>query len=126
MRNRPVSWLTVGALACGAVACAARAAAPAPDLAATPGPADGAVPPSASAADPPSAPVVEGAAVADEDRQIAVLRSARNSFAQFIERAGADAELAEAVARSRERIEDIDATIEFLEASKRDRLAAGQ
>ena len=55
-----------------------------------------------------------------------VLREARASFVAFVERARDDAEFAEAVARSCERIEDIDATIEFLEASRRDRLAAGQ
>ncbi len=126
MRNRPEFWLAVGALAYGAAACAARPPAPDPALAATPVPEDGATPSPALAADLSGAPADEGLAVADEDRQIAVLRSARASFVQFIERAEADAEFAEAVARSRERIEDIDATIDFLEASQRDRLAAGQ
>ncbi len=126
MRNRPEFWLTVGVLAHGAAACAARPPALDPALAATPVPKDGAIPSSELVAERSGAPADEGPAVADEDRQIDVLRSARASFVQFIERAEADAEFAEAVARSRERIEDIDATIEFLEASRRDRLAAGQ
>ncbi len=122
MRNRTGSWFTVGALACASAACAGRLPAGAPAVGAAPASSGGAVPPEATPTEEPAAP----ADVADEDRQIAVLREARASFVAFVERARDDAEFAEAVARSRERIEDIDATIEFLEASRRDRLAAGQ
>jgi len=125
MRNRTGSWFTVGAFACASAACAGRLPAPAPAVGAAPASSGGAVPPEATPTEEPAAPAVP-ADVADEDRQIAVLREARASFVAFVERARDDAEFAEAVARSCERIEDIDATIEFLEASRRDRLAAGQ
>jgi len=40
----------------------------------------------------------------------------------FIEKAGADPRYAEAVTRSRGRVEDLTATIEFLEAGRRQRV----
>ena len=124
MRNRTGSWFAVGTLACASAACAGRPPAAATALGAVPAAASAAVPAEVTPADEPTAPAA-AADVADEERQIAVLLAARASFVEFVERAGDDAEFAEAVARSRERIEDIDATIDFLEASRRDRLAAG-
>ena len=48
------------------------------------------------------------------DGQVAALRQAIALYRQFIERAEHDSEYAEAVQRSRERIEDAQATIDFL------------
>jgi hypothetical protein len=48
------------------------------------------------------------------DRQVAELRRAIALYQQFIERAGTDPAFSEAVKRSRDRIEDAEATIAFL------------
>lgn len=76
--------------------------------------------PVARAALPParSAPAVAPTNEPPEDdtrRQVRELRSARALFLTFIEKAGDRAEYADAVRRSRERIEDIERTIDFLE-----------
>ena len=51
----------------------------------------------------------------DRDRQIAVLREAMLLYTQFLERAEGQPELLPAIRKSRERIADVKATIEFLE-----------
>ena len=51
----------------------------------------------------------------DRDRQVAVLREAMLLYTQFLERAEGQPELLPAVRKSRERIADVKATIEFLE-----------
>ena len=48
------------------------------------------------------------------DRQIAALEQAIGLYQQFLERAGDDPHYAEAAKRSRERIDDARATIDFL------------
>ncbi|MBN2191479.1 MAG: hypothetical protein JW751_01580 [Polyangiaceae bacterium] len=125
MRNRTVFWLTVGTFAGGASASCARTADAI--IAVPPAPSRGSnevalADQVVGATEVPSSP--SSNELTDEDRQIAVLASARESFEQFIERAGTDAEYAEAVARSRQRLEDIEATIRFLEESKQSRLGA--
>jgi len=50
----------------------------------------------------------------DEDRQIAVLEEEVLLYTQFLERATGEPELEPAVRKSRERIADANATIEFL------------
>lgn len=70
-----------------------------------------------AAATPKRAQPREDDAYADElaiDGQVAALRQAIVLYRQFIERAEHDSQYAEAVRRSRERIEDAQATIEFL------------
>jgi hypothetical protein len=123
MRNRTVFWLTCGTLAGTPLACVARPSPAAPTVAVAPAAAPAAAAPAATAASPVLAAPEPGEPSAEEDRQIAVLRAARASFAEFIVRAGTDPDYAEAVARSRDRIDDIDATIAFLEDGKRARLA---
>jgi hypothetical protein len=58
-----------------------------------------------------------------DERALTELRRARDLFITFIQKAGTDPAFGEAVARSKERIEDLDATIEFLEAGRRQRVA---
>ena len=55
----------------------------------------------------------------DEDRQIAVLQEAVLLYGQFLERADDRPELQPAVRKSRERIADANATIEFLRRSRK-------
>ena len=57
----------------------------------------------------------------DVDRQITVLRRAVLLYTQFLERAEGRPELMPAVRKSHERIDDANATIEFLLASLRER-----
>ena len=54
----------------------------------------------------------------DEDRQIAVLEEAILLYGQFLERADGRPELEPAVRKSRERIADAQATIEFLRSNR--------
>lgn len=56
----------------------------------------------------------DGESSSSTERQVAELRRAIVLHQQFIERAEADSHFAEAVKRSRDRIEDARATIEFL------------
>ncbi len=51
------------------------------------------------------------------DRQIAMLKRAKLLYQAFIERAKDNPEMSDAMQRSRDRIEDIDKTIDFLESS---------
>ena len=62
---------------------------------------------------PPTDVEVPGAADGDE-RTIRALEKSASLYRQFIERAGDDPEYAEAVERSRERLEDIRDTLEFV------------
>jgi hypothetical protein len=117
------SWPLSTLVAVTAIACAGRSPEPA---ASAPSPVAAPARTTVATPAPVAAEVAAPAAVADEDRQIAVLREARASFAEFIDRAGNDPEFAEAVQRSRDRIEDIDATIVFLEQSKVARLGEAQ
>jgi hypothetical protein len=57
----------------------------------------------------------------DVDRQVTVLRRAVLLYTQFLERAEGRPELLPAVRKSHERIDDANATIDFLLASLRDR-----
>lgn len=56
----------------------------------------------------------------DEDRQIAMLQQEVLLYTQFLERAGGEPELEPAVRKSRERIADANATIEFLRQQQRE------
>lgn len=72
-------------------------------------------------ASPQLAPPHAGDAYGDElaiDSQVAELRQAIALYQQFIERAEHDSQYAEAVQRSRERIEDAQAAIDFLLAGQ--------
>jgi len=74
----------------------------------------------AAASPKPAHPQADDA-YADElaiDSQVAELRRAIVLYRQFIERAEHDSQYAEAVQRSRERIEDAQATIDFLLAGQ--------
>lgn len=62
----------------------------------------------------------------DVERQVAVLKEAVLLYQQFLERADGRPELEPAVRKSRERIADAKATIEFLEASLKAEPGAGR
>jgi hypothetical protein len=119
----PMLLVFVTAVGCGAQAPARQASAPA-RLFAEPG---------RPAAEPAPAPAetLAGADRAydsqlgasrgqfDVDRQVAVLKEAVLLYGQFLERAEGRPELEPAVRKSRERIADANATIIFLEASRK-------
>ena len=122
------SWMWILVFAAG---CAAQPPEPAQSARAIPAESQRAARPGATEAAPAPADALKradrlytdqlGASGRDDryvDRQVAALREAIALYEQFIEHAGSSEQYRDAVRRSRERIEDARATIDFLLAKE--------